>query len=201
MYKLKNEFNADLHFQNALKKLDEFNNAKEKLYYIALDYRFCIERLLFEYLALVKNSQVSKTLQKLYRANDLSKAIIKAEPNFFKKIEFVNIHLECLGIKEKVIPPNLEKLTKIYSGLNNYLHAPKRVDQSIADSKALCKFIDLIDFATDTLRELLSHPRGNIQLNDKGLELFEKFVNDKITKEELIKDIQKELANYYKKSP
>ena len=201
MYKVKSQFNAELYFNNALKKLDEFNNAKDNLYYIALDYRFCVERLLFEYLALVKNSQVSKTLQKLYKASDLARAILKAEPNFFKKIEFVNIYLEVFGIKEKVIPPDLEKLTKIYSGLNNYLHAPKMIDQSIADTKALSKFIDLIDFATVTLGELLSHPRGNIQLNETGLEIFNNFINEKITKDELTNKIKEELDNYYKKSP
>ena len=201
MYKVVSQFNAELYFNNALKKLDEFNIAKDNLYYIALDYRFCVERLLFEYLALVKNSQVSKTLQKLYKASDLARAILKAEPNFFKKIEFVNIYLEVFGIKEKVIPPDLEKLTKIYSGLNNYLHAPKMIDQSIADTKALSKFIDLIDFATVTLGELLSHPRGNIQLNEKGLEIFNDFINEKITKDELINKIKEELDNYYKKSP
>ncbi|MCZ6702182.1 MAG: hypothetical protein O6940_03975 [Ignavibacteria bacterium] len=200
MNKIKNEFNADSYFQKALKKLGEFNNTKEILYYIALDYRFCIERLLFEYLVLVKNSQVSITLQKLYRAYDLSKAIMKAEPNFFKKLEFVNIYMGCLGKKEKIIIPDLERLTKIYSGLNKFLHAPKRTDQSIADTKSLGKFIELIDLATDTLGELLSHPRGVIQLNDKGLDLFERFANSKIYKEELIKEIQEELTKFNQNS-
>lgn len=201
MNKIKNEFNADLYFQNAINKLSEFNNSKELLYYIALDYRFCIERLLYEYLVLVKNFQVSKTLQKLYRAYDLSKAIIKAEPNFFKKLEFVNIYMECLGQEGKVIIPDLERLTKIYSGLNKFLHAPKRIDQSIANTKSFGKIIDLIEMATDTLGELISHPRGNIQLNEKGLDLFERFANSKIDKEEVIKEILEELAKFNRNSP
>ena len=166
-----------------------------------MDFRFCIERLLFEYLALIKNTQVSKTLQKLYRASDLSKAIIKAEPNFFKKLEFLNIYMECLGMKEKFILPDLEKLTKIYSGLNKYLHAPKSIDQSIVDSKSLGKFINLIDLTTETLVELLSHPRGDIQLKDKGLVLFERFADSKINKEDLIKELQEDLAKFYQNSP
>jgi hypothetical protein len=201
MSKLSHQFDAESYFRKGLDKLGEFRDAKELLYYTALDYRFCIERLLFEYLVIVKNSQISKNLQKLYRAYDLSKAILKVEPNFFRKLDFVNLYLECLGVKERIFKPDLEKLTKIYSGLNNFLHAPKTIEQSIEDSKSFNKFSELIDLATKTLGEILSNPRGSIDLNEKGLVLFEKFANNEISELETIEEIKTELVMSIKKSP
>ncbi len=192
--------NSESYFQKGFDKLKEFKENRELLYHVALDYRFTIERLLFEYLVLVKNTDISNNIKKLYRAYDLSKKLLNIEPKFFKKLEFLNIYLECLGAKERIVYPDLDKLTKIYSSLNKYLHAPKTVEDSLDYSKTFYKLAEIIDDATYTLAELLSHPRGSIELNKKGMALFEQFSNEEISEED-VKGIIIEELNQFKKSP
>lgn len=60
--------------------------------YAALELRNAIERLLFEYLIIPHGKEnISKKMEKAYRAVDLKKMIEEVEPELEQKIGFMNL--------------------------------------------------------------------------------------------------------------
>jgi hypothetical protein len=74
--------------RRAMARKQEFETGPQLylLLYCALDTRLCIERTLFEYLLLIENNDLSERLEKIYSASDLKRAILAAEPAFFRKL-------------------------------------------------------------------------------------------------------------------
>ena len=147
------------------------------LLYAALDVRLCIERTLFEYLVLIKNDKLSKRVEKLYSASDLKKAILDEDPQFIQKIEFMDLFVPFMPYEGKsIITPDLDLLSSTYGRSNGYLHVPKRPEETWENESWWEELNDALGTATKHLVEIHSNLMGGIDLNEKGQDLFDRFV-------------------------
>ena len=83
----------------ALDRMEEFRSTGRAylLLYAALDVRLCVERTLFEYLVLIKSTDVARRIEWLYSATDLREAILAEEPQFLRKVEFADLFRPVLA--------------------------------------------------------------------------------------------------------
>jgi hypothetical protein len=167
------------------------------LLYAALDVRLCVERTLFEYLVLIKSTDLPRRIERLYSATDLRRAILAEEPQFLRKIEFVNLFVRFLPESKPVVIPNLDLLSQGYGRTNDYLHCPKRPDETWQDSQWW-------ELLTETLSALIQHLvaihsgfMSYINLSPRGEALFERFVRGELSAAQ----VTAELAEAFKTSP
>lgn len=75
------------YFRRGQRNFNQFEkeNRIDWLFYTALEYRNCIEKLLYEYLALTGHESWSKALEKKYRPKELKNEILVIEPEFLQK--------------------------------------------------------------------------------------------------------------------
>lgn len=167
------------------------------LLYSALDTRLCIERTLFEYLVLIKTQDIPPRLERLYSASDLKKAILKEEPVFFKKLEFLSLFVKYLPYEKEIVIPDLDLLSQTYGRANDYLHCPKRPAKTWQNMDWWVPLERSLKQTIPHLLQILSSPMGHIDLNPMGVALFEKFVSGEITSDE----VRKNLENIFNERP
>lgn len=184
------EITAAAYFRRASANLSAFHGDPAILFYSALEFRYCIERLLFEYMILIKLNNIQKSMEKLYLARDLKNKILEIEPEFVEKLEFINFYLSALDISEKVFIPDLGILNKYYGRLGNYLHLQKRPEKTCDNPDWWTNFTDLLPEIRDYLGEIFKHPRAHFELNEEGWKLFDKFKTKSTSEEEIIKEIR-----------
>lgn len=161
------------------------NKIVDHLIYAALEYRMCIERILFEYLIVMRTKNLSKSMEKLYRIHDLRKAILTLEPDFILKIDFTNLCMQAADLPGEIQVPDLNKLDQLYGRLGNYLHAPKKPHKTSADQNWWEKLFNLIIEVECYAGLLLVNPIGAMKLNAQGLTLFQQYRSGQISKKEL----------------
>lgn len=176
--------------------LDSYNLQKHKpiLFYSAWEFRNCIERLMFEYLRLLNMNTWSRAFEKIYRAKDFSKKILKTEPDFYKKIEFINIALKAYNIPDSLYLLDLVKLELFYGRLNDYLHAPKRPAKTSNNQIWWGNFYRLLSDVKDYLEAILGQALGSYELNDKGWKLFDAWKLGELSEKQLIGRFREDLA-------
>jgi len=103
-----------------LKKRAVEEERPDFLFYAAFEFRCCIEQALKLYLELIDPDGWSKTLENLYRTKKIKAKILDRDPNFYKKIEFIDICIRLIGLKG-VYSIDLDKMDTHYGKLSNYL--------------------------------------------------------------------------------
>lgn len=180
-------------FKRAVNILNQVENEAEYYvyFYAALEFRYCIERLLIEYLFMLKCEALSKSRIKLYKADKIVMSILNDEPQFFDKLQFINFYCEVLGLKERVYclkRDKFDKIKKIYFDLSNYLHAIKNQELD----EYFNSLEKLLNVAKDELNPIFQKNIGFISLSEKGLELFDKLMKGEINydqaRDQIIKD-------------
>jgi hypothetical protein len=161
--------------------------------YAALELRCCIERTLFEYLVMVKRSDLPRTMEKLYRAKDLKNTILKEDQDFLRKLDYVNLLCEAGGRPERVAIPDLDKLGSLYGQLNDYVHAPKRPEKTEEDPEWWARLQALVGEAEEHLKTILSQV-GYIHLNERGWANFGPWKRGGKTDAEVIEDFRQQPA-------
>jgi hypothetical protein len=163
------------------------------LVYAALDIRLFVERTLFEYLLLIKNDTPGKKLEKLYAAEDLKRSLLKLEPAFFRKIEFMRILVPFFGYDRSIVVPDLDLLSNAYRRLNNYLHAPKRPATTSLLFDWWQSLFNLLERTISHLEEIHSNHMGHIELSERGNKLLAQFSSGKLSPEELSQQFARDL--------
>lgn len=161
------------------------------IFYAAFELRCAIERLLFEYIILCSPSGIGRKKENLYRARDLIAEIEKIEPNFLKKLEFINVLLGVIPESVKIVIPNLEKLKGYYGKTNDLLHAHKRPENTVSDEMWWMRSRESIGEAIAYLSSLLEAQRGAIKLNEKGWAVFDKWERGEFSDD----DVRRNLIN------
>lgn len=162
---------------------------KSNLFYSAFEFRNCIERILIEYFILLKINNVPKNISKLYRAKDIGSMILEIEPNFYKKLNFMNIYLEAINVPNRISIPNLQILNTHYGLLGNYLHSLKEPNETVNSEKWWQSFYKDVSETEKYLYSILSDNFGAFNLNERGLKLFEKWNDGCLSKKDVIKEI------------
>jgi hypothetical protein len=158
--------------------------------YAALELRCCIERTLFEYLALMKWENLSQTMEKLYRAKDLRKTILDEDPDFLKKQEFINLLAKTADRPERVVIPDLDLLSSFYGQLNGYVHALKRPDETVEDALWWMRLKELLSKAQQYLESVLRQPTGYIELDENGRAIFLAWKEGQLTDVEVMESFR-----------
>jgi len=180
--------------QRGIDNVEEFHRSGNLylLLYAALDTRLCIERTLFEYLVLIKSGNLSAKLERLYSATDLKKAILREEPKFYKKVQFMDLFVRFLPYPNpRVVTPDLEKLSGCYGRTNNYLHCPKRPDETWTRVKW---WAELEETLKSTIHHLVEIHRGlmsGMDMTVRGQELFDKFVAGDVSEDDVLSELEK----------
>lgn len=162
--------------------------------YAALELRCCIERTLFEYLVLMKRSDLPGTMEKLYRAKVLKNTILNDDPDFLKKLEYMNLLLAAVEAPVRTAIPDLDKLGSLYGQLNDYLHAPKRPEKTAEAAAWWARLQALVGEAEEHLKTILSHQVGYIDLNERSWASFEAWKRGEKTDTEVIEDFRQQAA-------
>ena len=160
------------------------NGSEEQMLYAAWELRCCIERTLFEYLVLMNQPELPKSMEKLYSAKDLKRVILNLAPDFLDKLRFLSVYMETsVGVGPAL--PDLDLLSGLYGKLNDYLHAPKEPGEAVENMSWWNRLRQLLSEAADALGRIHSGPVAYIQLNDSGWSLFEKWKQGSLGDDEL----------------
>ncbi len=183
------------HYKRAVRNLEKAETEKLADYFIysALEFRNCIERVLFEYLYLMGHNAWNAKWEKEYRATRLKDMIIEIEPEFAEKIQFANLLLKALG-SPPIFIIDLDAFSRMYGKLGNYLHAYKN-SETTADCRQWWGSLDqLLYEAKQTLFKVFSSPMGFTSLNERGLKLYQTWREGKVTDEQVVNEYQR--ANF-----
>lgn len=181
-----------MHFNRAVICLHNAFNIPDGsyLFYAALELRICIERLLFEYLVImnVHEKNIEKYIKE-YRIKTLSNAIYEAEPEFDKKLEYTNFYLASIGAEFKMKVPEKDKLNTFYGKLGSYLHNFKKPSESNHNEVWWNTLIQFLEETRAYLFEYFKVPRAFFKMNEKGLQLYQAYKEESLTREEIKKRI------------
>lgn len=191
-YNFHHPIDASMHYNRAIICLDKCFNSHDGsyLFYAALELRVCIERFLFEYLVImnIAEEKIEKYMKE-YRIKNLTNAILEAEPEFDKKLEYTNFYLASIGAPFQIQIPDKEKMNSYYGKLGNYLHNFKKPSESTQNEEWWNLFIQLLNETKDYLYEFFRVPRAFFQMNEKGLALYQEFKDENISRDEIAEKI------------
>ncbi|MBU1099799.1 MAG: hypothetical protein KKA84_05270 [Bacteroidetes bacterium] len=191
-YNFHHPIDASMHYNRAVICLDKAFNFPDGsyLFYASLELRICIERFLFEYLVIMNtDDEKIEQYMKEYRIKNLTNAILEAEPEFDKKLEYTNFYLTTIGADFQMQIPDLNKLNTYYGKLGNYLHNFKKPSENVQDQEWWNSFIQLVEETRAYLFEFFKVPRAFFKMNERGLALYQEYKDGKIPKEEIAKKI------------
>jgi len=180
-------YNSDQLLIRAQQRVADFVQQQTEFYlltYAALDVRLCIETTLFEYIEIITSKKPGKRIGALWSAKDLKMEILKLEPDFFRKIEFMRV------VNRWIVTPDLDRLCNLYGRFGVYLHRPKNPEQTWGNVEWWKGLLDVLREAILHLREIHSNPRAHINLNEKGQKLFRKFVSGELDSEQLKREFE-----------
>ena len=171
------ESNAERHYVNAVEHLNSALEFKQILCGL-LELRLCIERLCFEYLALLtheKRELVKSELNK-YKPSDFKKLIYREEPHFEKKIDFINCVFISQHVNRKMLIPDFEWLNTIYGKTNDFLHLQKHPLNDIRKSQIINELPQIMK----TLKSYILD-RGSIhELRPHAQMILDKYIANEI---------------------
>lgn len=192
IYNFHHPINASMYYNRAIICFDKCFAIPDGsyLFYATLELRVCIERFLFEYLVIIntKDEKIEKYIKE-YRIKNLHNAIIEAEPEFYKKLEFTNFYLATMEAGFQMDIPDIKRLDSYYGKLGNYLHNFKKPSETVQNEEWWNSFIQLIEETRDYLFKFFKVPRAFFEMNEKGFELYRAYKEGIIPKQEIGKRI------------
>lgn len=166
--------------------LNDFEQARHKLFYVAYELRCAIEAFLYEYICFFHDDQLSKSLKKLYRADNLKHEIRKVEPDFDKRIEFSNIVYAAMDLAIVKIPvPDLDKLGAFYGRIGDFMHIQKEGMDSDGLDTRWAELEKLVKETQAFMHDLVHPQKTRIKLSAEGETLFEEYKTNQKTAEQV----------------
>lgn len=188
------------HWKNCKDVLDNFSDVRE-LFYAALELRFCLERLCFEYLVLMIhcNRPLSKRERKYYRPKDILKCLKRELPFLEKHVEFFNAVCEVASVPTQrlMIPPDVDWIQMQYDLIGNHLHSIR----GSVDENSLRQLRAITVECHDQIFKFLSG-RGNVSgMPETGQAIHDAFVEGKIDSDQMklrlkLTNIPRRFRNY-----
>lgn len=182
------------YYNRAIRNLEvaERELKADYFFYAALEFRNCIERLLFEYLYLTGNRNWDPKWEKVCRPTRLKDEILGVEPDFYKKLQFANLQMKAIGFTETYII-DLDTFSEIYGKLGNFLHASKRGDKTIDNPRWWGRLYQLLCDIRTMLTRVFNHNMGYVHLNERGWDLYERWIKGEATEEQVLTEFKQAL--------
>ena len=134
-------------------------------------------------------------LERLYSATNLKKAIIQEEPEFFRKLEFMGLFVKFLPYDNPVIVvPNLDLLSQCYARANDYLHCPKRPDETWQKLDWWAGLEGSLNKGIPHLVDIHTGLMGHMNLSPMGEDLYSKFVDGELSSDEVVAELERTFA-------
>jgi hypothetical protein len=180
------KIDAESHWFRCKELLDKATDLRG-VFYATLELRLCIERICFQYLALLTLGKrgLSKSELKLYEPKDLFKKIQEELPYFGKMVDFVNARFEVCGEKIHMEMPDMSWFQQTHGKLAIYLHAQKQ--EMTSDQKR--RFVDFVRRTCIEIEKYLTQASIG-ELSDLGQSIFGKYVAGEITKDEMTRMVR-----------
>ena len=149
------------------------------IFYAALELRFCIERLCFDWLVLLtyRRRSLSKSELKLYKPKEVFDRIIDEFPHFEKMIHFINAVFAVNGEKRQMAVPDIQWLQTVHGRLGNYLHSQKEPP----NKEKLGYLVKLVSLTIANLEPLLVVRASIANMNETTQSIFDRYVDEEIT--------------------
>ncbi|GEM_PF-3779198 len=159
--------------------------------YAALELRLCIERLCFEYLILLthRKRSLSKKEMKAYIPKEIFERVMAEMPFFERMVDFINTVFRVDNTGWTMVFPDIAWLQTTHGKLGNYLHLqkePRSEDEWLV-------FVDYVRESWQKLRKYVETRASVSDLKPHAQDIFDKYVNGEITKEQMQRMI--ELSN------
>lgn len=183
------EIGPEAYFWRGYRNLEHArdNQFPPALFYAAFEFRCCIEQTLRVYLELLGHENWSKQLEKMYLANDLKKKILSLEPEFNKKLEFVDILIRAVGNKG-AFQLDLDELDKLYGRIGGYMHAQVKPPKTVENPKWWGRFYDVLVESSNYLGSVLSHDLAQMSLSDKGWNLYDRWKSGELDEPSVMRE-------------
>lgn len=137
----------------------------------------------------MKQTDMPKTMEKLYRAKHLKKAILKLDEDFLKKLEFMGILTQAAFDTRPVIP-DLDLISEHYGKLSAYLHASKDPEDTVDCIEWWDDLKQLLSDSIGALRNIHATDVGYIELNEMGLQCFEEWNKGDLNDNDVIRTFE-----------
>lgn len=174
--------------------VEEHNATQDRrfLFYAALEMRFTIEAILFEYLWAVSKKDLSKSEQKLYSAKTLKAAILSVDPLFQQKLDFVDMCSYYGDDFKRFVKPDLNMLSEVYGLLGAFLHVQKRANHGNRLSKEFWfDFATVLERPAQHIALVLSAPFITIEFTDEGLDLIRSYSSGELSQSDVRERLNK----------
>lgn len=192
-----NQYGADAHYHLAraryLLSVDTGLAMPSADFYAALEYRFCIERLFFTLLLLVRGEDsITRNQEKLYTGKSLRSAVIEAEPHILKKLHFLDLILVASNAPLRTAKPDLDRLSGMHGRLGDYLHSQKRPPETTWSASWRKELRSFLQDCDGYLGELLALDKafGHSKQVDTD-EIFTDWLNGKLSDQEAIDELER----------
>jgi len=169
------------------RELLEGETTTREYFYAALELRFCLERLCFEYLVLL-GRPLSKRERKYYKPKDFLNRLRKEIPHLERHVTFFDAVCEETNISkaDRMICPDADWFQKTYGELGTYLHSIRGdVEQDFIS--------DLVETVQKCYKEIPVYlkGRGNIRnMPPTTLAVYNDYVNGVLDEESMKKRLE-----------
>lgn len=188
---------AYAYWNRSRRLLNDFEQARHQLFYVAYELRCAIEAFLYDYLGFLRDGELPKALEKIYRAKHLRDAIYDLEPDFEESIAFNNIVHAAMGLKFIQIPvPDLDELNSLYGRIGAFMHVQKEAMDGEGSEARWMELEALVKEAQAFMQDLVHPQKSRLQLTADGIELFKEFKAGTKTAEQLEIQVRGNLKRY-----
>jgi hypothetical protein len=188
---------AYAYWDRSRRLLNDFEEARHKLFYVAYELRCAIEAFLYDYLSFLGDGNLTKELEKLYRAKSLKQAIHRIEPDFEHRIAFGNLIHRAIGLNVIQIPvPDMDKLSVLYGRLGSFMHLQKEVIESESRESRWVELEEVVKEAQQFMHDLVHPQKARLKLTNDGVALFEQFKAGRKEPEEIVSVVEDDLERY-----
>lgn len=177
------------YFNRSFNMLPRATADRTIFFYCAFELRCAIERVFYEYLSHFRSDQLTGKEAKLWSPKGLKTAVLAIDPDFIAKVDFLNLILEARGLTNRFTIPDLDRLSRDYGRLSEYLHA-QRVSRSLNAPSWWASFRELIENLHDYAWPLCSETRVSIQLNEVAERYFDDLQANRRSREATIEALK-----------
>lgn len=188
---------AYAYWDRSRRLLNDFEQSRHKLFYVAYELRCAMEAFLYDYLYFLRDGQLSKALKKLYLAEDLKHAICDLEPDFEKRIEFNNLIHSAIDLTVINIPiPDLGRLGTLYGRIGGFMHIQKEAMDSDGSATRWRELEGLVKETQTFMHDLVHPQKARLELTEDGVALFEEFKVGAKTPREIEAQVRSDVRRY-----
>jgi hypothetical protein len=175
----------------ALKRADAGDRCS--LFYAAVEFRCSIEQLTRSFLRFLGANPSEGDIRALFHAESLSGAILASDPDFYKKLQFIGLLSDAVGLGH-VYGLDLDELERVYNELTPLVHLQGEPEQSVDRKEWWIEIRARLAEAQTILAAVLKHEPRNLSINPEKWTVFQEWKHGQSDAAEVIHDVRMRLG-------